>query len=145
MGAHLEYDEVGLLDAARQRLDEAGRGDDIVLSERDLRRRGDLAELPQRVMGDDRVRLAKEGLDRLLWPAADEGRGLIDVFGIGWVELRREAEGKDPLDDHLLGVAEALGDGLPVPRDDLQKRVALRPTGMQRERLDPLGVFAREP
>ena len=44
MGAHLEYDEVGLLDAARQRLDEAGRGDDIVLPEGDLRRRRDLAE-----------------------------------------------------------------------------------------------------
>ena len=61
-------------------------------AERDLRRRRDLAELTQRIMGDDRVRLAKEGVERLFRPAADEGGELVDILGLGGVKLRREAD-----------------------------------------------------
>ena len=88
MRAHLEDDEFAILDAAPERLDEAGRGHNIVAAERDLRRRFDLAELAKRVMGDDRVRLTKEGVDRLFWPAAHEGGELVDIFGLGGVKLR---------------------------------------------------------
>ena len=96
-------------------------------AEGDLRRGGDLAELTQRVMGDDRVRLAKEGVERLLRPAAHEGGELVDVFGLGGVKLGRQAERQDSLNDHLLDAAETLGDGLPVADDDLEERVGLRP------------------
>ena len=93
-------------------------------AESHLRRRGDLAELAKRVVGDHRVRLPNEGVERLLRPAAHEGRELVDVLGLGGVKLRREAERKDPLDDHFRDAAETLGDGLPVSDDDLQKWVA---------------------
>src|SRR5580692_5480905 len=78
----------------------------------------------KRVVGDDRVRLTKEGVHRLSRPAAHEGGELIDIFGLGGVKLRRQAEWKDPLNDHLLDVAESLGDGLPVADDNLEKRIA---------------------
>src|SRR5260370_30510187 len=104
-----------MLDAAPERLNEPGRGDNIVAAERDLRRRFDLAELAKRVMGDDGVRLTEEGVDRLFWPAAHEGGKLLEIFGLGRVKLRREAKGKDPPDDHLLYAVDALGDDLPIP------------------------------
>ena len=143
--AHLKDDELAVLDAAPEGLDEAGRRHNVLSAERDLCRRCDLVELAKRIMGDERVRLTEESVDRLFWPAAHEGRELLDIFGLGRVKLRREAEGKDPLDHHLLDAAETLGDGLPVADDGLQERVALRPAGMQRQRLDPLGIFAGEP
>ena len=96
-------------------------------------------------MRDDSVRLTKEGVDRLFRTAAHEGGDLLNIFGLGRVKLRREAEGKDPLDGHLGDAAEALGYGLPISNDGLEKRIALRPAGMQRESLDPVGVFAGEP
>ena len=65
MRAHLEDDELAILDAAPERPDEASRGDNILSAERDLRRRFDPAELAKRVMGDECVRLTKEGVDRL--------------------------------------------------------------------------------
>src|ERR1700733_34541 len=99
MRAHFEDDELAILDAAPERLHEPGRGDNIVAAECDLRRRFDLAELAKRVMGDDGVRLTKEGVDRLFWSAAHEGGKLLEIFGLGGVKLRREAEGEDPLDD----------------------------------------------
>src|ERR1700722_7955614 len=106
MRAHLENDELAILDAAPERLNEPGLGDNIVAAERDLRRRFDRAELAKRVMGDDGVRLTKEGVDRLFRPAAHEAGKLLEIFGLGGVKLRREAEGEDPLDDHFLDAAE---------------------------------------
>ena len=46
-----------------------------------LGRRGDLAELAKRIVGDHRIRLANEGVERLLRPAAHEGGELVDVLG----------------------------------------------------------------
>src|SRR5208337_4774956 len=90
-------------------------------------------------------RLPDEGVERLLRPAAHEGGELVDVLGLRGVKLRREAERKDPLDDHFLDAAETLGDGLPVSDDDLQKWIAFRPARVNRERLDALRIFAGEP
>ena len=59
------------------------------------------ASCGQRVMGDHRVRLAHERIERLLRPAAHEGGELIDIVGLGRIKLGREAPGKDALDDHL--------------------------------------------
>src|SRR3984957_15200561 len=143
--AHFEYGEFAHLDAAPKRLDEAGRSHHIVAAESDVRRRFNLRELADRVMGDDSVGLTEKCVNRLVRTAAHEGCELLDIFGLGRVKLRREAEGKDALDDHLRDAAKRLRDGPPAADDGLQEWVALRPAGVQRERLHAFRMFAREP
>jgi hypothetical protein len=116
-----------------------------VAAEGDLGRGGDLAELAESVVSDDRVRLADEGVERLLRTAAHEGGELADIIGLGGVKLGRETVGKDSRNDHFLDAAEALGDRLPAFRHDLQERISLRPAGVQRKRPDLLRIFASEP
>jgi hypothetical protein len=66
VSAILERVKLAVLDAALQRLGEAGRGHRVVAAEGDLGRGGDLAELAESVVSDDRVRLADEGVEWLL-------------------------------------------------------------------------------
>ena len=114
-------------------------------AEGDLGRRGDLAELRERVMRDHCVRLAHEGVERLLWTRTDEGGELIDDVGLRGVKLGREAEGGASLDDHFRHAIEAFGHRPPDLHPGFQEWVAFRPRAVEGERLHPLGVFAGEP
>src|SRR3954468_21057602 len=108
MGAVFEYNYFALVDAILHRVHEAGAGDGVVPAEGDLRRGLDPGELSCGIVTDDRLGLLQERGKRLGRPAADEGREVLDKLRPRGIELRREAPGKDALDDHLGYTAKAL-------------------------------------
>jgi len=72
VGEVVEHDHLSHADPGPQPLGEPCRGADVVRADRDLGARGDPAERLGRVVGEDGVGLAEEGLERLRRAAADE-------------------------------------------------------------------------
>src|SRR5271156_1589557 len=144
MRAGLENYEFAPLDGTLHWVGETGRAHDVVAADGGLGRSLDTGELGDSIMGDHRVRLTHEGIERLLWPAAHESGKLIDVIRLCGVKLRCETEWKNPLDYHFLDT-QALCARLPAFDNDLEEWVGLLPAAMQRQRFHPLRIFAAEP
>lgn len=142
--AGLEDEKFAAFDAVLHRLGETRRAHGVVAAKGDLRRRLDTRELSQCIMSDHRARLADESIIWLLRPAAHESRELVDIFRLGCIEFRREAPREDALDDHFRDAAQAFGDGPPAFHGDFEERVGFGPAAVQRQRFDPLRVFAGE-
>jgi hypothetical protein len=88
--AGLEHQKFVRLDSICQRVGEAQRGHKVVAAECDLGRGRDTAELGDCIMGDHRVRLAYEGVERLFRPTAHESGELVDIVRLARIKLRRE-------------------------------------------------------
>src|SRR5215831_1100067 len=93
MRAGLEHQEFTTIDTVSQRVCEAQRGDLVVAAEGDLGRRLDADQLVDGIVGDHRVRLAHERVERLFRPTADEGGDLVHKVQLARIEVRREAPG----------------------------------------------------
>src|SRR5262252_3278547 len=132
-------------DSTRERTGEAQRGDGVVATESDLGRRLDARQLGKSIVGDHCARLAREGVKRLLRSAAHECRKLVDVFWLGRIKLGREAVREYPLDDHFRDTVQRFCNAPPAFNYHLEEGVGFRPAAVQRQRFDPLRVFAGKP
>src|SRR5438034_8302869 len=95
--AILEYIQLGIANAALQRVGEPGGGNHVVAPECYLCRSADLAELRFGVVADGRIGLLDERIDGLFGAAAHEvGQGL-DVIRFLRIQFRREAPWEDAL------------------------------------------------
>ena len=96
MRAALEDRQLAPADAVLHRFRETGGGDGVVAAEGDLGRGLDARERGRGIVGDHRIRLAHEGIERLCWTFAHEGGERLDIIRLRRVELRGEAPGKMP-------------------------------------------------
>ena len=114
-------------------------------SERYLRGRVNTAELNFDVMVAGGVRLLKERVERLSGTAANEVGERQDVLGLGGVELRGEAPGKDAKDDGFRNAGQGSGAESPIFEDCLEEGVGLCPWRVERERPDLVGILGTHP
>src|SRR6266436_3406002 len=132
-------------DSTLERVGEAQRGNGVVATESDLGRGLDACQLGESIVGDHRARLAHEGIKRLLWSAAHESCELVDVFWLGRIKLGREAVREYPLDDHFLDAVQGLCNTQPAFDHNLEEWIGFRPATLQRQRFDPVRIFAGKP
>src|SRR5215469_15958923 len=98
MGATLKDRQFAPGDGVLHRIPKAGGGDDVVATEGDLRRGLDSGKRGFGVVGDDRIRLAQESVERLCRTAAHKGGERLDIVRFRCVELRGKAPREYALD-----------------------------------------------
>src|SRR5215472_8736646 len=131
VGTSLKNHQLSLLNVLLQRVSKTGGGDHVVSAERDLRWCFDLPQLSLCVVGEHRLGLSHECLERLRRSSPDKiGQG-IDVLGPGGVELGGEAPGENPANDHLWNAPQTLCYHLPTLHSSLEKGISFGPCAMQ--------------